>query len=90
MGKVSSREHIRNVEKAIFVLVLFVDAAHQGGGRRKDLIDEDEDSFFRGELDTLADDIDKLAHGKVGRNKVLLLVDSSDVRLLDLLADDLL
>jgi hypothetical protein len=67
--------------------VLLVDAAHKCSSRWQYLIDEDEDSLLGRELDALADDIHKLADGKIGRYKVLLLVDSSDIRLLDLLAD---
>lgn len=81
--------HIRDVQEAIFVLVLFVNAAHQSGGGRKDFIHEDEDSLLRRELYAFADDIDELAHGEISRDKILLLIDGSDVRLLDLLADDL-
>ena len=53
------------------------------------LVDEDEDGLLRRELDALADDIYELANGEVCWDEVLLLVDSCDVRLLDLLADDL-
>ena len=73
----------------ILVLVLFVDAAHERGGRREDLVDEDEDGLLWRELDSLADDVDELAYCQIRRHQVLLLVDSRDVRLLDLLADDL-
>ena len=69
--------------------MLLVDAAHQSGGRRQDFIDKDEDRLLRAELDTLANNIDELANGEIGGDKVLLLVDCSDVRLLDLFADDL-
>ena len=69
--------------------MLFIYRAHQSRCGRKDLIDEDEDGLLRGELDPLADHVDELAYGEIGRNEVLLLIDSCDVRLLDLLADDL-
>ena len=69
--------------------MLLVDAAHEGGGRRQDGVDKDEDNLLGGELDALPDDVDKLAYGEVCGDKVLLLVDRGDVRLLDLLADDL-
>ena len=69
--------------------MLFIDAAHESGGGRKDLVDEDEDSLLWAKLDALPNDIDKLANGEICGDEVLLLVDSSDVRLLDLLADDL-
>lgn len=69
--------------------MLFIDAAHESGSGRKDLVHEDEDRFLRGELYALANHVDKLAHSEVGGDKVLLFVDGSDVRLLDLLTDDL-
>lgn len=69
--------------------MLLVDTAHQGSCRRQDLIDEDEDGLLWGELDPLPDHVDELSDGQVGGHQVLLLVDSGDVRLLDLLADDL-
>lgn len=69
--------------------MFFIDAAHQGGSGRNDLFHVDEDRLLRGELYTLADDIDKLAHSEIGGDKVFLLVDGGDVRFLDLLTDDL-
>jgi len=69
--------------------VLLVDGAHERRGRRQHLVDEDEDSLFRAELDALTDDVDELPDGEVGGDEVLLLVDGRDVRLLDFLADDL-
>jgi len=77
-----------DVQEAIVILVLFIDAAHESGGGREDLIHEDEDRLLRGELYALSDHVDKLAHGEISGNKILLLVDGSDVRLLDLLTDD--
>lgn len=70
--------------------MLLVDVAHERGRRRQDLVDEDEDGLLGREADALADDVDELADGEVGGNQVLLLVDGRDVRLLDLLADDLM
>ena len=72
----------------ILVLVLLVDGAHQSSGRWQDLVDEDEDGLLGRQLDALPDDIDELTNGEVGRHEVLLLVDGSNIRLLDLLADD--
>ena len=69
--------------------MLLVDRAHKRSSRWQDLIDEDEDGFLRRKLDALADDIDELANGEIGRYKVLLLVDGSNVRFLDLLTDHL-
>lgn len=70
--------------------MLFIDAAHERSGRGENLVDEDEDGLLRRELYALADHINELAHGEIGRDQVLLLVDSSNIRLLNLLADDLL
>lgn len=69
--------------------MLFVDTAHEGGGWGQDLVDEDEDGLLRRKLNALADHVDKLSNGEVAGDQVLLLVDGCDVRLLDLLADDL-
>ena len=69
--------------------MLFVDAAHERCGWREDLVDEDEDGLLGRELYALADDIDELAHGEIGRDQVLLLIDSGNIRLLDFLTDDL-
>jgi hypothetical protein len=73
----------------ILVLVLLVDAAHQGRSRWQDLINEDEDGLLRRQLNSLADDVDKLAYGQVGGDQILLLIDGGDVALLDLLANNL-
>ena len=70
-------------------LVLLVDAAHQRGGGRQHLIDEDEDGLLRREFDALTDDVDELADGEICGDQVFLLVDGRNVALLDLFADDL-
>ena len=80
---------VRNVEETVLVLVLLVDAAHKSGCGWKHFIDEDEDGLLGRQLDALADHVDELSDCEVRRNEVLLLVDGGDVRLLDLLADDL-
>lgn len=80
---------LRDVKESILVLVLLIDRAHKCGSRRKDLIDEDEDGLLRAQLNALADHVHELADGEVGWNEVLLLVDGRNVRLLDLLADNL-
>jgi hypothetical protein len=81
--------NIRDVQETILVLVLFVDAAHERSSGWQNLIDEDEDGLLGGELDALADHVDELAHGEIGWDEVLLLVDGSDIRLLDLFANHL-
>ena len=83
------RADVRDVQETVLIFMLFVDAAHESSGGWEDLVDKDEDGFLGAELDALADNIDELAHGQICRDEVLLLVDSSDVRLLDLLADNL-
>lgn len=85
----NGRVDVRDVQEPVLVLVLLVDGAHQRSSWGKDLVDEDEDGLLRAELDALANHVDELAHGEICWNEILLLVDSSDVRLLDLLADDL-
>jgi len=80
---------LRDVEEAVLVLVLFVDGGHERSGWREDLVHEDEDGLLGRKLDALADHVDELAHGQVGGDQVLLLIDGRDVRLLDLFADDL-
>lgn len=72
---------------AYFVLV--VDRAHERSSRWQDLIDEDENGFLRRQLNALTDDIDKLTDGEVGGYQVFLLVDSSNIRFLNLLTDHL-
>ena len=69
--------------------MLLVDAAHESSSGRQDFIDENEDSLLWGELDPLADDVDKLSNSQVCRDKILLLVDGRDVALLNLLANNL-
>jgi hypothetical protein len=81
--------YIRDVQEAILVLVLLIYRAHEGGSGRQDLVDEDEDGLLRRQLNALADHVDELADGQVGRHQVLLLVDSRDIRLLHLLANNL-
>lgn len=88
MGRIDDPVNARG-HLPILVLVLLVDGGHQSGGRRQQLVDEDEDGLVGGQLDALADDVDELADGQVGGDQVLLLVDGGDVAFLDLLADDL-
>lgn len=69
--------------------MLLVDAAHQRSCWRQNLVDEDKDGLLGGQLDALSDDVDELADGEICGYEILLLVDGSDIRLLDLFADDL-
>lgn len=69
--------------------MFFVDAAHEGGSRWNDLLHINEDRLLGRKLYALPNNIDKLANGEIGWNKVLLLVDRGDIRFLDLLADNL-
>ncbi len=74
-----ARKPGKNANVPVFVLVLFVDAAHESSSGRKNLIDEDEDGLLGGQLDALPDDVDKLAYGEICGHEVLLLVDSGDI-----------
>lgn len=67
--------------------MLLVNRRHQRGGRWQHLVDEDEDGLLRTQLDALADHVDELAHGQVGGDQVLLLVDGRDVGFFYFLAD---
>jgi hypothetical protein len=66
--KGEKEKNIRDVQEAIFILVLFVDAAHKCSCWRKNLIHEDEDGLLGRKLYALADHIDELSHGEVGRH----------------------
>lgn len=67
--------------------MFFVDTAHQRGRWRQYLVNEDKNGFLWRELDSFADDIDKLSNRQICRNQILLLVDGRDIGLLDLFAD---
>lgn len=45
--------------------MLLIDGAHESCSGGQDLIDEDEDGFFRCKFDALANDINELADGQV-------------------------
>lgn len=81
------RENVRDVQKAIVILVLLVDAAHKSSSRGNYFSCKDEQSLLGGELYTLANNVDELSHGEVRRHKILLLVDGGDVSLLALFTD---
>ncbi len=70
---------LRDVQEPIFVFVLLIDAVHERGRWWEDFVDEDEDGLFGGELDALADHIDKLSNSEVARHQVFLLVDGRDI-----------
>lgn len=69
--------------------MLFVDTAHESSGWGEYLIDKDEDGLLGRQLDAFSDHVDELAYGEICGYQIFLLVDGSDVRLLDLLADNL-
>lgn len=69
--------------------MLLVDAAHEGSRGRQNLVDEDEDGLLGRQLDALSDHVDELADGEICGYQILLLVDGSDIRLLDLFANNL-
>ena len=45
--------------------MLLIDSAHEGGGWRQDLVNEDEDSLLWCELDTFPDHVDELPHSEI-------------------------
>lgn len=57
--------NIRNVKKPVFVLMFFVNAAHESGCGRQHFIDVDEDGFLRSKLNALSNDVAKLADCQV-------------------------
>lgn len=59
--------------------MLLVDGRHQGRCRGENLVDKDEDGLLRGELDALADHVDKLTNSQVRGDEVLFLVDLGNV-----------
>ena len=67
-------EDVRDIEEAVFVLVLLVYGGHESGGGRQDLVDEDENSLLGRELDSLANHVDELAYGEICGYEILLLV----------------
>jgi hypothetical protein len=72
----------------IFILVLFINTAHQGRSWRQDLIHEDEDGLLRRQLDALSNYIYELANREICRDEIFLLVDSRNVGFFYFLADD--
>ena len=84
-----NRRYIRDVQESILILVLLVNAAHKCSSRRQHFINKDENGLLGGQLNALSNHIDELADCKIRWDEVLLLIDSRDVRLLDLLANNL-
>ena len=70
--------------------MLLVYATHESSCWGQNFVDEDEDGLLWREFDSLSDHVDKLTDCQIGWDQVLLLIDGGDIRLLDLLADDLL
>lgn len=60
---------IRDVQEAVFVLVFFVNGAHQSGRRWQDFVDKDEDGLLGLQFDALANDVDELVRSKGGRER---------------------
>lgn len=59
-------------------LAYLVQRAHRGAGGGNDVVDEEEQSVFRSQMNSLADQKIELADSEVGRNQVLLLVQVTD------------
>jgi len=67
--------------------MLLINGAHKSSRRGKNLIDEDENGLFWGELDALSDHVDELPNSQIRRHQILFLIDGCDVAFFDLLAD---
>ena len=65
---------VLDVEKPILVPELLVYCGHERSRCWEPVVDKDEDGLLGRELDSLADDVDKLADSQVRGDKVLLLV----------------
>jgi hypothetical protein len=68
LAKSDRKENLRDVQKAVLILVLVVDAAHQSRRGWEHLIDEDEDGLLWRQLDALANNIYELADSEICRN----------------------
>ncbi|KAH0373739.1 hypothetical protein KCU65_g219, partial [Aureobasidium melanogenum] len=73
----STSSHVRDVEETVLVLVLFVDAAHEGGSWGKNLVDEDEDGLLGRKLNALADHVDELSNGEVAGDQMTCVATTS-------------
>lgn len=51
----------QDAQESVFVLVFFVDRAHERSRGRQHLINKDKDGLLGRQLDAFANDIDKLA-----------------------------
>lgn len=77
-----------NVQEEVLVVVFLVQGAHSGRCRGNDVVYEEEQSIFRPQVDSLADQEVELANGKVGGNQVFLLIKVAQSRLGSLLDND--
>lgn len=69
--------------------MFFVNTAHERRGRRKHLVHKNKYGLLWGQLDSLANDVNELTDRQVGWYQIFLFVNSGNVALFDLLADDL-
>lgn len=53
------------IEEEIFVVVLLVERAHGGRGRRNDVVDKEKQRVFRPQVDALPDQKVKLPNGQI-------------------------
>ena len=89
-GALHALVHPRCRELSCFhktLLAVLVDEGHGRGGRRH-VVDVDEDGGLRAEADAFPNDVHELAHGEVGRDEVLLLINLCDVGPRRLFDDD--
>jgi len=71
---------VGDVEELVFVGMLVIDSSDGRACRRYLIVDEEEERVLGSQLDALADEEVKLAHGEVVGHEVFLLVEVSDAR----------
>jgi hypothetical protein len=79
---------VLNIQKAVFVLLLFIDITHEGCIWRNGIGAKQKESFFRSEFDALANHIMELPHSQIRRHKILLLVNVWYIRTIGLFANN--
>uniref|UniRef100_A0A146LXZ0 Uncharacterized protein n=1 Tax=Lygus hesperus TaxID=30085 RepID=A0A146LXZ0_LYGHE len=67
-----------DVQEEILFVVLLIERTHGGRCRRNDVVDKEEQSVIRAQLNSLADEEVKLAYSEVRRHQIFLLVKIAD------------
>lgn len=66
---------VRHVQESILILVCFINGVEHRRGGRKLSINEQENRFLSRKLQSLANDVQKLATSQIRRYQIFLLVD---------------